>query len=139
MKSHTGVIMTMGGGAIISSSRKQKLNTRSSTEAELIAADDALTDIMWTKEFLRAQNYGVKKTVLFQDNKSAMLLETNGKESSGRRTRHINIRYFGIQDYVERKEFELEYCPTDDMLADYPSKPLQGEKFQKFRKVIMNL
>ena len=68
-----------------------------------------------------------------------MLLETNGRESSGKRTRRINIRYFGIQDYVERKEFALEYCPTDDMLADFQSKPLQGEKFQKLRRILMNL
>ena len=68
-----------------------------------------------------------------------MLLETNGRESSGRCTRHINIRYFGIKDYVERKEFELEYCPTNDMLADFMTKPLQGEKFKRFLKLIMNL
>jgi hypothetical protein len=49
MRSHTGATMTMGKGAIFSISRKQKMNTRSSTEAELVAADDVVSSIVWTK------------------------------------------------------------------------------------------
>ena len=51
-KSHTGAVMTMGTGAIQSMSRKQKLNTRSSTEAELIGVNDAITMVLWTKLFM---------------------------------------------------------------------------------------
>ena len=47
-RSHTGAVMTLGEGSIIAMSRKQKLNTRSSTEAELVGADDAATTILWT-------------------------------------------------------------------------------------------
>ena len=53
--------------------------------------------------------------------------------------RHINIRLFYFKDHLDRQEFELEYCPTDIMLADYMTKPLQGEKFKQFRKLLMNL
>ena len=60
-KSHTGVVMTMGNGAIQAISRKQKLNTRSSTEAELIGVDDAVTMIVWTKLFLEEQGYKVEE------------------------------------------------------------------------------
>jgi len=60
-KSHTGAIMTYGGGAAQSISRKQKLNTRSSTEAELVGADDVSTMILWTKLFLEEQGYKVEK------------------------------------------------------------------------------
>jgi len=93
-KSHTGGVMTFGGGTVQSISRKQKLNTRSSTEAELVAAADASTLVLWTQIFLEAQGYHVKKNVLFQDNKSTILLEQNGKRSSSKRTRAINILYF---------------------------------------------
>ena len=133
MKSHSGVVMTMGKGAIISSSRKQKLNTRSSTEAELVAADDALTSIMWTKLFMKEQGYS-PKVVLNQDNMSTMQLQKNGKASSHQRTRHINIRFFTIKDHLDKKEFDLEYCPTDKMQADFMSKPLQGKPFLRNRK-----
>ena len=46
-------------------SRKQKLNTRSSTEAELVGVDDAMNLILWTKLFLKAQGYNVASNVLY--------------------------------------------------------------------------
>ena len=139
MRSHTGGTMTMGKGSIINVSTKQKLNTKSSTESELVGADDLSNHILWTNYFLEAQGYNVKETVLYQDNKSTMLLLNNGKGSSTKHTRHLNIRYFFLADRIANKELRIEYCPTDDMLADYFSKPLQGMKFKKFRKEIMNL
>jgi hypothetical protein len=138
-KSHTGGVMMMGLGAMISASCKQRLNTRSSTEAELVGADDVSTLICWTLLFMEAQGYPVKKNVLYQDNKSAILLEKNGKKSSSKRTRALNIRYFFLTDQVERGNLKIEYCPTGDMVADYHSKPTQGKLFQKFRKQIMGM
>ena len=70
-------------------------------EAELVAADDVTVPLLWSKWFMEEQRYGGTKTILLQDNKSAMLLEENGKQSSSKRTRHINIRYFFITDYSE--------------------------------------
>ena len=93
-RSHTGGVMTYGQGAIQSVSRKQRLNTRSSTEAELVGADDNATKILWTKLFMECQGYKITSNILFQDNKSAILLETNGQKSSSKRTRALNIRYF---------------------------------------------
>ena len=51
-RSHTGAVMTLGEGSIIAMSKKQKLNTRSSTEAELVGADNAVTMILWTGLFM---------------------------------------------------------------------------------------
>jgi hypothetical protein len=138
-KSHTGGVMTFGGGAIQSVSRKQKLNTRSSTEAELVGADDVATMILWTKLFLEDQGYPVEKNILYQDNQSAILLEKNGKKSSSKRTRALNIRYFFIADQVEKGHMLVEYCPTGEMVADFMSKPLQGKLFVKFRDFIMGV
>ena len=84
----------MGQGALTIMSKKQKLNTRSSTESKLGARDDAIGQILWTGLILRAQGYDVNKNILFQDNKSTILLEENGKKSSSKCTRHINIRFF---------------------------------------------
>ena len=120
-------------------SRKQKLNTRSTAEAELVGADDAITQVLWTKLFMEAQGYQIKKNILYQDNKSTILLEENGKKSSGKRTRHLNIRYFFLTDQVEKNKVKIEYCPTENMIADYMSKPLQGKKFKEFRKQILNM
>ena len=116
--------------------RKQKLNSRSSTEAELIGVDDAMTQVLWTKLFMEAQGYPIKKNILYQDNKSSILLETNGRASAGRRSRALNIRYFFVTDQVEKGNVCIKYMPTDEMWGDYMTKPLQGEKFRKFCALI---
>ena len=139
MKSHTGAVMSMGYGAIQAISKKQKVNTRSSTEAELVAVDDVLAQVVWTKKFLEAQGFNVTDNIVYQDNKSTMLLEKNGRKSAGKRSRHLDIRYFFATDLHERKEVDYKFCPTDAMTADYMSKSLHGKKFHKFRKEIMNL
>lgn len=138
-KSHTGGAMSMGKGVIYGASKRQKLNTKSSTEAELVAADDILPQALWTRNFLLAQGYGVKENIMHQDNQSTILLETNGKASSSKRTRHIDIRYFFITDRISRGELTIKYCSTHDMVADYFSKPLQGQPFDKFRDFIINI
>jgi hypothetical protein len=80
--------------------------------------------ICWIRYFLEAQGYHVAENILFQDNQSAILLEKNGKASSGKRTKHINIRYFFVTDRVRNKELSVEWCPTGDMIGDFMTKPL---------------
>ena len=135
-KSHTGATMSLGNGIICSMSTKQKVNTRSSTEAELVGVDDIISKVLWTKLFIEAQGHKVTTNVIYRDNTSAMKLEANGKASSGKRTRHFNIKYFYITDLIERKEVQIKYCPSDAMLADYMTKPLVGTKFIHFRQQI---
>ena len=67
------------------------------------------------------------------------MLEENGKSSSGKRTRALNIRYFFLTDQIEKGNLNVIYCPTADMVADFMSKPLQGEKFIKFKNIIMGI
>ena len=92
MKSHTGGNMSLGKGAIYGMSTRQKLNTKSSTEAELVGASDVMPQVLWTRYFLESQGYPIRDNILYQYNQSAMLLENNWCGSSSRRTRHINIR-----------------------------------------------
>ena len=94
MRSHSGLIAKFGHGSALSASRKQRLNCRSSTEAEVIAVDDFVGMVLWTNNFLGDQGYGVKKNILYQDKRSAMMLEENGRSSAGKRSKHLNVRYF---------------------------------------------
>lgn len=132
-KSHTGATMTLGEGVLCSVSTKQKVMSRSSTEAELVGLDDVISKVLWSKLFIEAQGHKVNTTVIYRDNTSSMKLEENGKASSGKRTRHFNIKYFYITDLIQRNEVRVEYCPTDAMVADYMTKPLVGAKFFHFR------
>jgi hypothetical protein len=136
-RSHTGAVLSLGTGAITSISTKQKINTRSSTEAELVGLDDVISKILWTTRFLKEQGYSKINTVVYRDNTSSMKLEENGRASASKRTRHFNIKYFYVTDLIQQKELRLEYCPTDNMLADYFTKPLTGTKFMGFRNQLM--
>jgi hypothetical protein len=126
MRGHSEGGLYLGCGFPIVSSTKQKLNTRSSTETEIMGDDDFMPAICWTRYVMKAQGYGIKDNVLFQDNKSSILLENNGKALSSKRTKHINIMYFFITDKVSKEEVLVVWCPTGDMIGDYATKPLQG-------------
>jgi hypothetical protein len=97
----------------MSSSRKQKINTRSSTESEVVGVNDAMPSILWSLYFLQEQGYGTTHAVVYQDNKSAILLETNGKWSSSKRTKHIKMKYFFVKDKVDDGEVKIEHLPTE--------------------------
>jgi hypothetical protein len=62
-----------------------------------------------------------------------MLLQKNGLFSVGKGSKHIHIRYLFATDKIEKKELKLIHCPTDKMIADFSTKPLQGAKFIEFR------
>ena len=129
----------MGRGYPISHSAKQKLNTRSSCEGELVGVDDLMPQILWTRLFLEAQGYDTRESLIYQDNKAAILLEKNGRYSCGKRSKHINIRYFFVTDRIAKGDIKVEWCPTEDMTGDFWTKPLQGALFKRFRDLIMGV
>ena len=137
MRSHTGGAMSFGTGALVCKSGKQRLNTKSSTESEMVGASDYLPNTIWVKMFLDAQGHRLEQNFFEQDNQSAIRLETNGKMSAGQKSRHINVRYFWIKDRIKSEKITIRYCPTLEMVGDFFTKPLQGNLFRKFRDVIL--
>jgi hypothetical protein len=135
---HTGAIFTFGTGVVTSSSNKHKLNTKSSTESELIAMYDKSGDILWTRHFLEAQGYTISANIVYQDNMSTLSLKINGRVSSSKRTKHIKAKYFFIQHYYQSGAINLKYCPSNNMWADILTKPLQGHRFCQLHAVPMN-
>ena len=115
-KGHTGAGMSLGRGMAMSYSWKQKINTKSLTEAEIVGVDDSLTYILWARYFLQAQGYDMEPSLLYQDNISAILLETNGKASSSKRTKHIKVKYFYVKDKIDRGEIVVEHYTAHVLL-----------------------
>jgi hypothetical protein len=136
-KSHTGAAITLGKGIVYAKSAKQKVVSKSSTEAELIALSDSASQVIWTRDFLIGQGYSIGAATIYQDNMSTMALAKNGRSNSDR-TRHINIRYFFVKDRVEQGDVKIEYMPTGDMVADMLTKPLQGSLFARLRDLLLN-
>ena len=139
MKSHSGGNCTLGQGAVISGSKKQKMNTRSSTEAEIVGRDDFIGPMLWTRYFLENQSMDIKDNICFQDNESSIRLGVNGRASATKRSRHLDIRFFYMKDLCDKKLVTIKYCPTDEMDGDFQTKPLQGKKYHRFRRRIMGM
>ncbi len=131
--------MSFGQGMAMIYSWKHKTNTKSSTEAEIVGVDDSLGYILWARYFMIEQGYDMDASLLYQDNMSAILLETNGKVSSSKRTKHIKVKYFFIKDKVDQGEITIKHCPTGQMWTDINTKPKQGLAFGVFRGHVMGI
>jgi hypothetical protein len=103
-----------------------------------VAVHDVIPHILWTRNFELNQRSNILNNTLYQDNRSAMFLESNSLLSSSKRTCHIDVRYFFVKDKVDKDELKLVHCKTDQMLADFVTKPLEGNLFIRCRKLIMN-
>ena len=136
MRGHSGGLITVGKGVIHIKTNKQKLNTKSSTETELVAASDYIPWTVWITKVLYEQGYGVDST-FFQDNENAIRMEKYGLKSCGDKSRHINIRYFFIKDILDRENISVKHCRSEEMIADFLTKPLQGSLFKRMRSIIM--
>jgi hypothetical protein len=150
MRSHTGAVLSSGQGALMSMSLKQKINTKSSTEAELVGVDDVMNFAGWIQLFVKQQIKSINNdsilrkigpdVVIQQDNTSTITiqLENNGQASSTKRIRHINIRYFYVTSKIKEGSIRvIIYHPTKQMVSDYLTKPLQGSLFRTHHNSIM--
>ena len=91
----------------------------------------------WFLHFMQAQGYEIRLNTIFHDNKSAIMMEQNGRNSCTGNSRHINVRYFRIKDKIDEGEVKVEYLPTHLMVADFFTKLLVGSLFIKLREYIM--
>jgi len=137
-KGRTGNVVTLGRGSVKNSSTKHNIVTKSSTEAEIVGVSDGLGENLGLMYLMQDQGYDIKPVVLYQDNKSAITLMEKGRSTS-RRTKHISVRYFFVKDRIDKEEVKLVYLSTDDMLADFYTKPLQGSLFRQMRDMIMGI
>ena len=130
--------MTLGEGATMAHCWKQKSNTRSSTETELVGVYDCLPSVLWSLYFMQEQGYGTKCARIYQDNNSAILLEVNGRASSTKRTKHIKNKFFYVKHCVDEGEVEIRKRGTEEMWSDVWTKPKVGTPYKKDRSMIMN-
>jgi hypothetical protein len=138
-RSTSGYIFTIAGGPVNWSSRKQSITAASTAEVEYVAAADAAKQTVWIRHFLYAvhkhQIYGSKPTNLLLrkleltqlniDNQGALALASNPINHLG--SKHIQIRYHIIRDFIEYGEIQATYIPTEHMLADSLTKVVKPD------------
>ena len=134
-KSHSGCVVQLGQASVVSASTKQRLVTKSASEAELVGACDMYGRGVGIKLFVCGQGYDIAKVLLHQDNTSTINLIKNGQPSS-QRTRHINVKYYYLREQIELGDLEVVHTRTESMVADILTKPVQGKLFLKLCKML---
>jgi hypothetical protein len=135
-KSVTGFVIKLAGGAIYYKSRFQKTIALSSCEAEFVAATDTAKAILYIRTIL--EEIGVNQmdaTTLHIDNNGALNMANQGQPT--RNTRHMELKYFSIQQWVERDLVYLKRISTDANYADAMTKILGRTKFYEHYDYIM--
>jgi hypothetical protein len=133
-KGHSGCIMMLGGSMVYASSRKQKICTKDSTEAEIVGLSDNLVHIESVNALVnKIFDMNVKPKV-YQDNQSVIkLIEGSvGKQ----RTKHVTARLACVKE--KARDWTTTYLPTEFMLADPNTKPKGTKGFHKMMHLIMN-
>jgi hypothetical protein len=108
MRPTTGMCVTLKIGFFIMCSKMQKLNSKSSTEAEFIAVSDGMNIPLWLAGLIWYQGYKGQSVRLEQDNQSCIALLNKGR-STGETIRFIEIRIFWISDYIQHGAVEVVY------------------------------
>lgn len=134
-RSTSGNIFLLVSRAVSWLSKKQSVVALSSAEAEYIslsyAAQECVSLRQLLGDFTMIQSC---PTVIHEDNQGSITIAKNPVNHS--RTKHIDIKYHFIRECVKIGLIELEYCPTEEMLADVFNKPLSKQKFEVLRSKI---
>src|SRR3982074_2233528 len=129
-KSTTGYAFYIGDGLVSWNSKRQTTVALSTAEAEYMAATQATKEALWLKQLLNEIGLTQSQPVLIRfDNQGCIALTKNPAYHS--RTKHIDIRHHFIRDSVEVGTVQLQYCATDDMVADVFTKALARDKHEK--------
>ena len=131
-RSTTGYVFQMGQNTITWNSKRQQTVALSTTEAEYMALCHASKEAIWIQKLLL--DLGIENTeiILYEDNQGCLALANNPVNHT--RTKHIDVQYHFVREKLENEAFKLEYCPTENMLADLLTKPIAKHQFQKLRE-----
>ncbi len=139
-KSTTGFVFMANNSPIAWCSRLQKLVTLSTTEAEYVAASEAVCEGLWIRKQLAFLGLcGPKDTIIMREDNQGTIARTMRPEYQfGRRSKHIEVKYHHLSDLVRRGEAELVYVPTDVNSADVMTKSLSGAEFKRKRPFLVS-
>ena len=134
-KSTSGYVFILGGCTISWKSQKQKTVSLSSTEAEYVALSQSTQEEIWISELITELGYTQRQVTLCNDNLSAMQSIKNS--TSHNLCKHIDVRYHFIRDHYSRGTINLEYIPTDKLVADILTKGVPKNKHNIFMKMLI--
>ena len=134
--SRSGVYITLGGGPIYTKTERQKMVVKSAWEAELMAVSDHSSQVIWCKNFLKSLVGDEVKAIVYQDNTATIASMRKGRPTNAK-ARHVDLKHFWLKQEVDNSVIDLKYQPTGKMIADYFTKPLQGDQFRVGRERLL--
>jgi hypothetical protein len=135
-KSVSGWVAFLNGDPVSWASKKQKVVSQSTCEAELYAEAAAINETKWLSGLLSEISLDVASApIIFGDNQSTQSLSRTGIKSE--RTKHIAVKYAFIHDEVENKRVKLQWIPTTEQLADVLTKALPRAQHALLRGQLM--
>ena len=139
MRGHSGILATFGysNAPTVAISGKIKIHTRSSSATELVALDKGLIHLLWHRQVAEFMGYPQNPAVVYQDNKSTIIVCESGQSKNGK-LKHMAIRYYFIRGQIQQNIVRLKYCRSEDMVADILTKPMGRSQFQKLRDKLLN-
>jgi hypothetical protein len=134
-RSTNGYITKINGNSISWNSKIQKTPALSTAEAEYMALTETVKEVIWLRKMLDDFSFQQKDaTTIYEDNQSCIAIAKNPVQHA--RTKHIDIQYHFTRTKIQTNDIQLQYCPTDEMLADLLTKPLPRDRTIKLRNEI---
>ena len=131
-KSTSGYLFMMNGAAVSWRSQKQTCVALSTAEAEYIALAAAAQEATWMRKLMKDFHESQAEPVtIYEDNQSAICIAKNPQ--SHHKTKHVDIKYHYVRDKVQDVTIKVQYCPTNDMIADILTKGLTHDRFTRLR------
>jgi len=124
--STSAYVVKMGTGAISWASRRQTIQTLSTTEAEYVAAVAGAQETLWLQNLFSEFGYSIPSSPLCIDNESALTVAKNPEHHG--RMKHLDLRFYWLRHIVASGKITLHHVRTDDMPADCLTKALGKNK-----------
>ena len=126
-RSVSGYVFILCSGAISWASRRQKTTALSTTEAEYVAASEAVREATWWRSFLGELGYDTAApTPVWGDNAGSVYLAKNNDHHA--RTKHIDIKHHFIRDRISDSTVTFDHVATEENVADVLTKALARDK-----------
>jgi hypothetical protein len=132
-----GYIIFLLGVPILWKSKAQKSVTLSSAEAEFVALSEAAKEIKFVVQVLETIGVKVKLPIIIRvDNVGAIFMSENVSTSS--RTRHVDIRYNYVREYVEEGFVKIIFVKSAENISDGFTKNITGTLYDAHVKEFMS-
>jgi hypothetical protein len=132
-RSQYGYTLSFGGASnavIASKSGSIKVIVRSSTEAEIHAVNELISELLQNIDLLNELGYKQESVLIHEDNDSCITMMQRAPRNFQTASKHVRVKWRFFRELYKNRALFLKFCPTAKMTADVLTKPLTGNLFR---------